>query len=119
MYGFIGGLLLGAGVGGHALRLVTLNPEEYVSLDGPFGDDGRRTERARRFIAWSAIVVYGLGSVLCALHNVGGPIIAIVFPVVGVTAVLTVAKTKLDTFQIVLGVFQSLAAALSVAALLA
>jgi hypothetical protein len=117
IYGFISGLLVGAGVGGHALRLVTLNPEEYVVLDGHLSNaDARKAERTRRFIAWSAIVIYGVGSVLCAFQNVGGPIIAIVFPFVGVTAVL-VTGHKLDMFQIVLGVFQALAAVLSVAVL--
>ena len=113
-YGIIAGLLWGAGVGGHALRLVTLNPEEYVVLDGhlPY-TDALKAERARRFIAWSAIVVYGLGGLLCACQSPIGPAIAILFPLVGVTAVL-VTGHKIDLFQVVLGIPQVVAALLSI-----
>jgi hypothetical protein len=118
IYGLIAGLLLGAGVDGHALRLVTLNPEEYVVLDGHLSDaDARKAERTRRFIAWSAIVIYGLGAALCLQQSVWGLIIAIVFPAVGVAAVL-VTGHKIDLFQAVLGVPQLLAAALSIAVVL-
>jgi hypothetical protein len=91
-YEFIAGLLFGAGVGGHALRLVTLD-----SLKGP-----------RAFIAWSAMVIYGLGVALCLFEQAAGLYIAIVFPVVGVSAVL-LTKNKVDAFQRVLGVFQLVA----------
>jgi hypothetical protein len=100
-YGFIAGLLFGAGVGGHALRLVTLD-----SMKGP-----------RAFIAWSAMAIYGLGALLCLLEQVVGLYIAIVFPVVGISAVL-LTKNKVDAFQLVLGVFQLVALVASVLRLL-
>lgn len=98
-YGFIGGLLFGAGVGGHALRF-TMKPD-----------------RARAFIAGSAMLIYGIGAALCLFSSPIGLWIAILFPIVGVTAVL-VTGHKLDAFQIVLGIFQAVAAVLSILTLL-
>ena len=100
-YGFLAGLLLGAGAGGHALRL-TETP----------------LPKARRDIAVAAIVLYCLAAVGAALQSVVGPLIAIVGPVVGVSAVLLTGY-KIDRFQAVLGVFQLLAALVSVGLLVA
>jgi hypothetical protein len=101
LYLFVSGILLGAGVGGHALRLVNLY------------EDPKALEKSRVFIAWSAVFIYGLGALLTFFGCPAGLYIAIVFPIVGITAV-TITGYKIDTFQIVLGLFQILAAVVSV-----
>lgn len=105
IYELIAGLLFGSGVGGHALRLVTLEPVDTKST------------RARAFIAGAAMVIYAIGGALCLAHDPAGLLIAILFPVVGVTAVVATGH-KVDAFQVVLGVPQVVAAVLSVAVLL-
>jgi hypothetical protein len=113
-YGFIGGLLFGAGVGGHALRF-TMQPDPAVrSGAAPIAVP---LDRTRAFIAGSAMLIYGLGAALCLFSSAVGLWIAILFPIVGVTAVL-VTGHKLDAFQIVLGIFQAVAAVLSILTLL-
>lgn len=93
-YAFLAGLLLGAGVGGHALRL-TETP----------------LPAARRDIAVAAVVLYGVAAIGAATQNPAGPLIAVVGPAIGVSAVLLTGY-KIDRFQAVLGVFQALAAAI-------
>lgn len=101
--GFIAGSLLCAGVGGHALRLVTLRGALFAPEN-----------RGRVFIAVSAIVIYGLATVLVLLGLTAGYWLALIFPFVGVSAVLLLGKrAHIDLFQVVLGVFQFLAAGLS------
>jgi hypothetical protein len=97
-HGFISGLLFGAGVGGHALRLVML-----VQDGLPF-----QQQRGRYFVAISAIVFYSIAFILVALGWKSGLVLSIVGPLIGVSAVLLL-KQKIDLFQIVLGVFQLVA----------
>jgi hypothetical protein len=100
IYGLIAGLLFGSGVGGHALRILTT------------------TDPTRLFIAYAAMVIYFGGGVFCLMPNpIAGLVIAVLFPIVGVTAVI-VTGHKVDKFQIVLGIPQVVAAVLSVVALL-
>lgn len=101
-YGVLAGLLTGAGVGGHSLRLVTL--------------EGSANER--KWVAWSGIVLYAVASAAALFQHSLGCWISILGPVVGITAVL-VTGNKIDRFQIVLGVFQALAAIVAGALLLA
>lgn len=96
------GLLLGAGVGGHALRLVTLE-----------GDIG-----ARHLVAGFACLLYGTAAALTWAEKRSGLWISILGPVGGVTAVLLAPGANIDTFQIVLGVPQALATLLAVWVLL-
>lgn len=99
LWGLIAGLLLGAGVGGHALRLVTL-------AGTPLG--------ARHGVAAFAVLLYGVAGVLALFRRREGLWIAILGPIGGVTAVTLAPAAHIDTFQLVLGVPQMLALALSV-----
>ncbi len=96
--GLLVGSLVGSGVGGHALRLVAL---------------GTAQPSSRHYVAVAGIVLYTVAAVLTATGALSGPVISILGPVVGLTAVL-LSKSKVDTFQIVLGVFQVLSAAVGV-----
>ena len=89
------GLLVGAGVCGHALRIVTLR-EDMIRDD---------QQRGRYFVALSAIVFYSVSAVLVGLGWTTGLVLSVVGPFIGITAVLLL-KQKVDTFQKVLGVFQ-------------
>ena len=99
-YPFVSGLLLGAGVGGHALRLVELSA---APVDGQLG---------RYFVAISAILLYGTASVLAGLGYHAGLWIAIIGPLIGVSAVLLLGG-RVDSFQLALGVFQVIGAVVS------
>lgn len=115
---FLSGLLLGAGVGGHVLRLVMLHEEERQidELDRAVGTDteawARRSLHGRMFVAWSAVAVYTMATVLVGLGHPAGLMIAVVGPVVGASTVVAL-RARIDRFQIALGVFQGLAAALA------
>jgi hypothetical protein len=100
MNGIVVGLLLGAGVCGHLLRLVTLGwPHVLVPA-------------ARFHIAFFAIMIYGIATLLVLQGNVIGHLMTLCFPFVGLTAVM-ITKQKVDIFQIVLGIFQLLASLIS------
>lgn len=110
-YGALSGILLGVSVG-HWLRVVAY-PE------GP---------RVRAWIAWSAVVLYGLGAVVSAwlfladLDLLVGPLVAIVGPFVGLTAVgiavlARAPNVKIDRFQVVLATLQLVGMALAIALL--
>jgi hypothetical protein len=101
--GTILGLLLGAGVGGHALRIVTLDLTDPRS-------------KSRKYIAVGAMVLYAIAAVQVFFHYTSGSFLTIFGPVVGVTAVIG-SGTKVDLFQLVLGVFQILAAVAAIALL--
>jgi hypothetical protein len=103
---FVSGLLFGAGVGGHVLRLVELSQDP-----APFHE-----KRGRYFVAISAIVLYSIASILTGLGYSAGLWIAIIGPLVGVSAVLILGG-KVDRFQIALGVFQAVGAVVSAVAL--
>ena len=94
LWGFTAGVLFGAGVGGHCLRL----------LDTACGS-------ARQYVAAIAVLVYALATALTACHSSWGLVLAMGGPPVGLTLVLATHNT-VDRFQVVLGVFQ-LAAAVS------
>ena len=98
-YGFISGLLLGAGVGGHALRLVLLGSEDFT---------------ARHFVALSAVFIYGVAAFLAFLKNKAGLYIAIFGPLSGITMVTLAKNAHIDTFQVVLGISQFIAMIFSV-----
>jgi hypothetical protein len=102
--GLVVGLLLGAGVAGHVLRLVTLEPLS----SGATGRHG---------VALVAIAIYSVAALLVGCDVSAGYWIAILGPVGGVTAVLATGNT-IDRFQVVLGVPQAIAGALSIVALL-
>ncbi len=97
-WGLVAGLLLGAGAGGHALRLVTL-------VDQPLG--------ARHAVAGFAVALYALAGLLALARRREGLWIAILGPVGGVTAVTLAPNAHIDLFQIVLGVPQMAALALA------
>jgi len=98
-WGLTSGLLLGAGVGGHALRLVTL---EFTDI-GP-----------RHAVAGLACLLYAVAGGLTWAEKKAGLWISILGPLGGVTAVLLAPNSSIDTFQIVLGVPQAVAAALAI-----
>lgn len=102
---FLSGLLVGAGVGGHALRIVVLRED-------PTPDE---QQRGRYFVAISAVIFYSISAVLVGvgplLHpyvTFAGLVLSVVGPFIGVSAVLLL-KQKIDLFQKVLGVPQFLA----------
>jgi len=98
LWGVTCGLLFGAGVGGHALRLVT--------LDGDFGP--------RFLVAGFACLLYAVAGSLAWAEKKSGLWISILGPVGGVTAVLLAPGASIDTFQIVLGVPQAVATVLAI-----
>ena len=106
-YFFAAGLLLGAGVGGHALRLVVLSQDNEPDAQ----------QRGRYAVAIAGMVLYGFAALLASLQHPLGLVITIVGPGVGVGAVL-VLGAKVDRFQVVLGVFQLAAAVVSLGMLI-
>lgn len=98
--GLIAGLLFGAGVGGHVLRLVTLRGVASTPMP-------------RVLVAAAGVLLYALAGVLVLVGATSGYVIAAVGPLVGLTAVVLLPKTDVDAFQIALGVFQIVAGALS------
>jgi hypothetical protein len=118
---FVSGLLFGAGVGGHVLRLVELSKkedEEYFPTEDRklWRIKAPEDKRGRYFVAISAILLYGLASALAGFGVSAGLWIAIIGPMVGVSAVLILGG-KVDRFQIALGVFQVIGAIVSAVAL--
>jgi hypothetical protein len=99
LWGFIAGLLLGAGAGGHALRLVVL---------------GMDTLTTRHYVAGFAVILYLVAGLLVCLRRKAGLYIAILGPLGGITAVTLSPQAQIDTFQVVLGIPQFLAIGLSV-----
>jgi len=99
LWGFVAGLLAGAGVGGHALRLVILSWDEIG---------------ARHAVAGFAVLLYGVAATLTFMRKRAGLWIAVLGPAGGVTAVTLAPRANIDAFQIVLGVPQVLAVALAV-----
>lgn len=87
--GVLIGNLVGSGIGGHALRLVTLGP-------------GLTT---RHYIAWAGVALYAICTTLCVLQLSAGFVLTILGPVVGISATL-ITKNKVDAFQVFLGLFQ-------------
>ncbi|MCZ7586230.1 MAG: hypothetical protein M5R36_24525 [Deltaproteobacteria bacterium] len=98
LWGMTTGLLVGAGVGGHALRLVVL---------------GMSGIGARHAVAGFAVLLYGTAAALTFMQRKAGLWIAVLGPLGGVTAVTLAPGASIDTFQVVLGVFQFLALGLS------
>lgn len=98
VWGLISGLQLGAGVGGHALRLVTLHHE-------PLG--------FRQVVATGALIIYGAAFGLTLRRHRAGLWIALIGPFVGVAAVVTVMSEPPDAFQVVLGIPQLIAQVLA------
>lgn len=103
IWGLIAGLLIGAGVFGHALRLQTLGFEEWT---------GRHT------VAGAAIVMYLISAILVYFKKRLGLWIAIIGPLMGITAVTVSPNASIDGFQLVLGLPQFLAIFLSIYLLL-
>jgi hypothetical protein len=99
LWGFITGMMFGAGVFGHALRLVTLIGE-------PWGE--------RNFVGIAGMVLYGAASILTWYKMKIGLWIAVIGPLIGLSFVAFGHKTHVDTFQIVLGIPQFLAIAVSI-----
>ena len=97
IWGLISGLLIGAGVFGHALRLVILEP----------------TWGGRHNVAAFAIVLYSVSGILTLFRNKLGLYIAIIGPLGGITAVTALGK-HIDLFQFVLGIPQFMAIFLSI-----
>jgi len=99
LWGFIAGILIGAGVGGHALRLQILGFETWT---------GRHT------VAAAAVFLYLVAGILVYLKKPLGLWITILGPLIGITAVTLSPNAQIDGFQMVLGVPQFLALGLSV-----
>jgi hypothetical protein len=99
IWGLVAGLLLGAGLFGHALRLVIL---------------GTDTISPRHYVAGFAVLLYLVSGLLVYFKKKSGLYIAILGPVGGITAVTLSPNAHIDTFQVVLGIPQMLALVLSV-----
>ena len=99
LWGFIAGILIGAGVGGHALRLQILGLGEWI---------GRHT------VAASAVVLYLVAGILVYFKKKLGLWITIIGPLIGITAVTLSPMAQIDGFQLVLGIPQFLALFLSI-----
>lgn len=93
LWALAAGILFGAGVGGHALRLVV--------LEGGLG--------ARHLVAGAACLLYGVAALLTFLEKKAGLWITVIGPMVGISAVLLAPNASVDAFQITLGVFQAVA----------
>ena len=102
-WGIIAGLLIGAGVFGHALRLEVLGFEAWT---------GRHT------VASAGVALYLVAGILVYFKKKLGLWIAIVGPLIGITAVTISPNASIDTFQLVLGIPQFLAIFLSIYLLL-
>ena len=98
-WGLVSGLLIGAGVCGHALRLVTLG----------FADGFT----ARHAVAGFAVLLYAVAGALAGGRHRAGLWIAILGPVCGLTAVTLSPNAQVDAFQLTLGVPQMLALVLA------
>ena len=94
IWGFTAGLLLAAGVFGHALRLVVLIMERV----GP-----------RHYVACFAIILYLITAILVFFKNKIGLWLTILGPLGGITAVSLSPNAHIDLFQIVLDIPQFLA----------
>lgn len=99
IWGIITGLLLGAGVFGHALRIVILDNSTFTD---------------RHSVALAAIGIYLAATIFSFFKNKIGLYIAIIGPLIGITAVTFSPKAQIDLFQMVLGIPQFLAIFLSI-----
>jgi hypothetical protein len=99
IWGFVAGLLIGAGVFGHALRLVILESNEITP---------------RHYVAGFAVLLYSVSGLLTYFRKKSGLYIAILGPVGGITAVSLAPNAQIDTFQIVLGIPQMLAVVMAI-----
>ena len=93
LWGLTVGLLIGAGVFGHALRLVI--------LEGDWA--------ARHNVAGFAVLLYGVAALFTYLRHKLGLYITILGPLGGMTAVTLAPNASIDTFQFVLGIPQFMA----------
>lgn len=100
IWGLITGLLIGAGVFGHALRL------QVLGFDAAW--TGRHT------VATSAVILYLVSGILTYFKKPLGLWIAIIGPLMGITAVTISPNASIDGFQLVLGIPQFLAIFLSI-----
>ncbi len=98
LWGLVTGLLIGAGIFGHALRLVILGTDKIS---------------ARHTVAAFAVLLYGVASALAFHRRRTGLWIAVLGPLGGITAITLAPNAHIDTFQIVLGVPQFLALGVS------
>lgn len=80
--------LLGIGIA-HALRWIVF-PQDPIN---------------RKVIAAAGFVIYTVGAILAAVALVWAQAIAVVFPLVGVAAVL-LTKSKIDNWQLAVGITQ-------------
>lgn len=104
IWGLTAGLLLGAGVGGHALRLVVLGTDfSNMSNIG-----------SRHYVAGFAILLYLIAGLLTLFKSKIGLWIAILGPLGGITAVTLSPNAHIDLFQVVLGIPQFLAIGFSI-----
>ena len=99
IWGFISGILIGAGCFGHALRLVILGMDALTP---------------RHYVAGFAVLLYLIAGLLVYFRKKIGLYITILGPIGGITAVTLSPNAHIDTFQIVLGIPQMLAVILSV-----
>lgn len=104
MYGEITGLLIGAGVGGHALRVVVLSQDPIPN----------EKQKGRYALAICAMVFYSISAFLVHQEYMFGLIMSVIGPFLGLTTVLVFLKDKVDLFQRVLGVFQALPVLLAI-----
>ncbi len=99
IWGIVTGLLIGAGIFGHALRLVILGADKFTP---------------RHAVAGFALLLYGAAAILTYFEKRAGLWIAVLGPLGGITAITLARNAHIDLFQVVLGVPQMMALALSV-----
>lgn len=99
--GMLIGNLIGSGVGGHALRLVSLGPGLT----------------SRHYIAWAGVLLYSICTVLVILQLSSGLVLTAFGPIVGLSATW-LTKNKPDAFQLVLGMYQMVSVVIAVGLLL-
>lgn len=112
--GLIAGILIGAGVGGHVLRLVVLYDEYQFHADvaAAFGMPATTSVKGRALVALAAVALYSVAAVLVMLGQDAGLWVALGGPLVGLAAVLAL-HAQVDSFQRALGVFQAIASVLA------
>lgn len=103
IWGIIVGLLIGAGVFGHALRLQTLGFDEWTG---------------RHVVAGAGVLLYLISGILVYFRKPLGLWIAIIGPLTGIIAVVLSPNAHIDSFQLILGIPQFLAIFLSIYVLL-
>ncbi len=91
LWGVILGLLIGANLGGHVLRLTLL---------------GFSTITQRHYIPLFALVLYGVAAVLVFLKRKAGLWIALLAPLVGLLIISIVPNLHLEPFQVAMGLIE-------------